>query len=121
MVTTTKIESIIIKFCLYPSNVYHSVQGGFLAVDIAVQQGHVDVVKMLLDKEAKNGMKAVHQAAKKDNKEALKLLLNQDKQLVNARAPVSLAYVRFILYLQNVYFYKVDRYHRNSLIHQRRI
>jgi len=44
---------------------------------------------MLLDKEAKNGMKAVHQAAKKDNKAALKLLLNQDNQLVNAKAPVS--------------------------------
>ena len=66
-----------------------STQGGFEPLDIAVQQGHVDVVTMLLEKDAKHGMKAMHQAAKKDDKSALKLLINDGKHSVNVRAPVS--------------------------------
>lgn len=70
-------EIIIIQF-----------QGGFEPVDIAVQQGHREVTAMLLEKGAKQGMRALHMAAKKDDKAALKLLID-GKRSVNEKAPVS--------------------------------
>uniref|UniRef100_A0A7M5X2I4 Uncharacterized protein n=1 Tax=Clytia hemisphaerica TaxID=252671 RepID=A0A7M5X2I4_9CNID len=71
----------------YGANPHIAAKGGFEPLDIAVQQGHVDVVTMLLEKDAKHGMKAMHQAAKKNDKSALKLLINDGKHSVNARAP----------------------------------
>ena len=44
---------------------------------------------MLLEKDAKQGMKAMHQAAKKDDKAALKLLIDANHS-VNVRAPVGI-------------------------------
>lgn len=66
-------------------------QDGFTPLAVALQQGHERVVALLLERDSRSrgGMPALHIAARKDDVNAVGLLLNNPEVNVNHQAQVS--------------------------------